>query len=82
LLFHKKKYVSSGSLSRLAWKRFRSNKAGYGAFLFIILSTLIAIGGYLISPDQTPMVNDQNLLLSLKKPGFSVPVLRIKKMKQ
>jgi len=79
LLFHKKKYVSSGSLSRLAWKRFRSNKAGYGAFLFIILSTLIAIGGYLISPDQTPMVNDQNLLLSLKKPGFSVPVLRIKK---
>ena len=33
--------------------------------------------GYWITPDKTPMVNEQNLLLATLKPGSSVPVLKV-----
>lgn len=39
---------------------------------------MIAILGYLISPDPTPFANDQYLELGLKKPGTSVVFLPVK----
>lgn len=39
-------------------------------FIFIVLCVLIAIPGYLITPDQTPMANDMHLEIAKKKPGF------------
>jgi peptide/nickel transport system permease protein len=73
--FKKKKYQSSGSLSSLAMRRFKRNKLAMGALLFILFTTLVAILGYLITPDSTPFANNQSLELATKKPGFSVLVL-------
>lgn len=49
------------------------------SFSFIILSALIAIGAYLITPDRTPMANRQQLELSMRKPGFKVQMLKVKR---
>jgi peptide/nickel transport system permease protein len=53
------------------------NRLALGSLIFIGFSFLIAISGYLISPDHTPMANRQNLLISMKKPGFKVKVIHI-----
>ena len=46
-----------------------------GALFFILFTSLVAILGYLITPDATPYANNQSLELATKKPGFSVLVL-------
>jgi len=46
-----------------------------GALSFILLMSLVAILGYLITPDTTPFANNQSLELATKKPGFSVLIL-------
>ncbi len=45
----------------------------------IIITVIIAILGYLIIPDSTPMCNTQILELSTLKPGSSVEVLKVRK---
>lgn len=45
----------------------------------IVLCMLIAILGFLITPDSTPDANDQLLELSKKPPGFEVQMLLTKK---
>ncbi len=55
------------------------NKIGMGSLWFIGLATLTAILGYLITPDPTPFANDQYLELGLKKPGFTVTMLPVRK---
>lgn len=79
MFFRKTKYESSGSLSILAWRKFTKNKLGMSSLFFIGLATLVAILGYLITPDSTPNANDQYLELGTKKPGFSVRMLRIQR---
>lgn len=49
---------------------------------FIIVSVLIALLGYLVTPDDTPDSNNMLLQLSIKKPGSSFTLLRIKKPEQ
>ena len=73
----KKKYYSSTSLSALAAKRFRRNKLGMAALFYIALSVLLALSGYLITPDKTPFANNQNLELATKRPGFEVKILKL-----
>ncbi|HNX86036.1 MAG TPA: ABC transporter permease [Bacteroidales bacterium] len=79
MLFKKQKNYTSLSLSSMAWIRFKKNRLGTGALVFILLFTLIAALGYLITPDPTPYANDQYLELGLKKPGFSVMMVPVKK---
>jgi peptide/nickel transport system permease protein len=79
LFFRKKIYQQTGSLSKLAWMRFCRNRLAFSSFLFIVLVTLIAIAGYWVTPDKTPMVNEQNLLLATLKPGSAVQVLKVRK---
>jgi len=79
LLFGKTKYVSSASLSVLAWRKFKKNKQGVWSLAFVVLTIIIAILGYLVTPDSTPSANDQHLELALKKPGFSVTMIPVKK---
>jgi len=74
-LFHKKEIVSASSLSILAWRRFRKDRLGFASLLLIALITVIAMAGYLITPDSTPFANDQHLELGTKRPGFSVMML-------
>jgi len=79
LFLRKKTYDSSGSLSRLAWIRFLRNRIAFGSLVFIGIVAFIAIIGYCVTPDKSPMVNEQNLLLATLKPGSFVPVLKIRK---
>ena len=79
MFFKKKKYYSSGSLSKLAWLRLRKNKIAVSSLIFILLAALIAVLGYLITPDSTPFANNQILEFSTKKPGFFSKVLLVRK---
>jgi peptide/nickel transport system permease protein len=79
LWFNKKKYVSTGSLGMLAWKRFRRSKIAFGSLLFIGVAILISFLGFIITPDHSPNANEQNLVLSTLKPGIRVPVLKVRK---
>lgn len=80
MLFRKKKtYFSSGSLSKLAWIRFKRNKLGMASLITILLTFLIAILGYLITPDSTPFANKQILEISTQKPWFSINTLLVRK---
>jgi len=79
LFLTKKKYDSSGSLSKLAWIRFRRNRIAFSSLVFTGLVAVLSVAGYLITPDKTPMVNDQNLLLATLKPGSGVDILKVSK---
>jgi len=77
LFLRKKTYDSSGSLSKLAWIRFRRNRIAFSALAFTLIVAFLAIAGYWVTPDKTPMVNEQNLLLSTLKPGSKVNILKV-----
>jgi peptide/nickel transport system permease protein len=79
LFLRKRKIDSSGSLSKHAWIRFRRNKVSFSSLLFIGLIATLSILGYWVTPDKTPMVNEQNLLFSTLKPGSEVIVLKVRK---
>lgn len=79
MFFRKKKYVASGSLSKLAWHRFLKDKTGFASLIVIVFSILIAILGYLITPDQTPYANTQTLEISTQKPCFKAKMLKVRK---
>ncbi|MBN2746380.1 MAG: ABC transporter permease [Bacteroidales bacterium] len=72
-----KNYISSGSVSKHIWIRFRKNKLGLIALSWILFSSIISILGYIITPDSSPFANNQNLELAAQKPGFSVQILMI-----
>ena len=78
MFFKKQIITSSGSLSSVAWKKFKKNFLGLGSLIFIGITALVALLGYLITPDHTPYANDQYLELGLKKPGFSVLMLPVR----
>jgi peptide/nickel transport system permease protein len=46
---------------------------------FIVFVTLVAVLGYLIMPDPTPMANNMTIQLSIKKPGAKFMMLRLRK---
>ena len=79
MFLRRKEYISSSSLSAQAWKRFRRDKVGFGSLIFIGLVFLIALLGYLITPDPTPFANDQCLEMGLKKPGYRAEFVLIPK---
>jgi len=78
IFYKKKSYEGVGSLSSLAWKRFKKDKLAMGSFLFVIFATLLATLGYLITPDSTPFANEQHLELAAKKPGYKVTMLKVR----
>jgi peptide/nickel transport system permease protein len=78
VIFKKRTVIDSGSLSALAWIKFKRNRLGFGSLMFIGFAVLLACLGYLITPDSTPYANDQYLELGLKKPGFSVTMLPVR----
>lgn len=72
----------TGSLTALAWQRFRRNKLGMFGITVIGVASLIAILGSLIRPDPTKHANDQILPIALKKPGFTVDILQVRKNRE
>lgn len=65
--------------SKRTWQAFKRNKIAVAGLVFIILTLLVAILGYLIMPDQSPHANNMTIQLSIKKPGTSFTMLRIRK---
>jgi peptide/nickel transport system permease protein len=61
------------------WKIFKRNKIAVAALAFIIITIVVAILGYLVMPDSTPMANNMAIQLSLKKPGSEFMMLRLRK---
>ena len=78
-MFQKKQYISSGSLSKLAFRKLLKNRFALVAMGFIVFLILVAVLGYLITPDPTPFANAQFLELNTKKPGFKVTMLKVRK---
>ena len=74
---NKKPVGKALSLSSLTLKRFKKEKMGIISLGFIVLVFLIAVLGYLITPDSTPYCNDQHLEVALQKPGFKVQMLQV-----
>ncbi|MGC9373864.1 MAG: ABC transporter permease [Bacteroidales bacterium] len=79
MLFTKKKVTINGSLDYLAWQKFKRNKFSLGGLVFILLMVVIAILGYLITPDKSPFANTQILEIAAKKPGFSCTMIKVRK---
>jgi peptide/nickel transport system permease protein len=61
------------------WKQFRQNNLALAGLAIIVITSLMAILGYLIMPDHSPDANHMSLPLSLKPPGFKYTVLKIPK---
>ena len=61
------------------WNRFKQNKLSLVGLGFIIFFLLIAIVGYLITPDSTPYANNQLLSIAAKPPMFKVKMALIRK---
>ncbi|MBL0132701.1 MAG: ABC transporter permease [Chitinophagaceae bacterium] len=63
--------------SRNAWKRLRRNKGAMFGIVIISISIIIAIGGYLFSPDSTPYANRMIVEIGGQKPGFTQSFLKV-----
>jgi peptide/nickel transport system permease protein len=77
--FFKKKKEENLSPGRIIWRKFRRNFTAITALSLITTSVVIAVLGYLITPDSTPFANDQNLELSAKRPGSKAQFLKVRK---
>lgn len=68
--------------SQRAWKVFKRNKSAVAGLAVIVITTMVAILGYLIMPDSSPDANDMTLQLSIKQPGSSFKMLALRKPEQ
>jgi peptide/nickel transport system permease protein len=73
------KHLAELTPSQRTWKAFKRNKIAVGGIVFIFLSVLTAVAGYLVMPDSTPFANNMDIQLSIKKPGSSFTMLHIAK---
>jgi len=73
----KKEEQRAVSLSALTWQRFKKERQGMIALGYIVFVVIIALLGYLITPDPTPFCNHQQLEIALQKPGFTVQLLEL-----
>lgn len=78
-MFRKKAFASSQSLQRITWKFMFSNRLALAATSCILLALLIAVLGYLITPDGSPFANNQYIEISAQPPGFRVNMLKVKR---
>jgi peptide/nickel transport system permease protein len=78
-IFHKRSHadMAGQKLDRLAWNRFRRNPLSVASLVVIGLFAVVAILGYLITPDHTPYCNQQYLELATLKPGSKATFLLI-----
>ena len=74
-----KRKRSSYSFSAMMWTRLRRNRGAMIGLYVIGFSIIIALLGYLITPDSTPNGNLQFPELNIKSPGFTMRFLKIRK---
>jgi len=76
--FKKKERFKNDSLYTITFQKFYSKKLNVFFLIFLVLIVLVSILGYLISPDNSPYANHQNIEIALQRPGFSVNFIKIK----
>ena len=69
--------ASDQSIGSAVWRRFRSNPLSVASLAVIAFFALVAVLGYLITPDHTPHCNQQYLELATLKPGSRATFLCI-----
>ena len=74
-----KRKSTSYSFTAMMWHRLRKNQSAMVGLIVIAFSILIASLGYLITPDSTPNANLQFPELNIKKPGFKMKFLKVRK---
>lgn len=79
--WRRKEEYKSQSLNAVAWRKFKGNPLGMASLIFIVLIAIVALLGYLITPDSTHFANRQNLSISLQKPMSKVQMLQITRNK-
>lgn len=79
--WRKKPLVSAASPSIKAWLRLKRDPLAIASGTLILIATIIAVLGYLITPDKTPMANQQYLELATRKPGTRVQFLKVMRNK-
>ena len=68
--------VNATSLNTKAWRRLKRNKSAMFGLGVIILSVLLSLFAYVISPDNSPSGNEQILQLETHEPGYRVVILK------
>ena len=71
--------IKSYSLQAMAWRRLRKNKPAVASLMFVIICIITSMFCYVIVGDNTTDSNTMIPQLSLKDPGFSIKVLKVKK---
>ncbi len=74
-LITKRRAPAGASLDSMAWRRFRRNPLSVASLVVIGLFLVVAILGYLVTPDPTPYCNQQYLELATLKPGSKATFL-------
>ena len=67
----------SFSFSLQIWQRLKKNKLAFAGLVIIFFSFIVALFGYLITPDNTPDADLQTVEIQAKKPGYSQLFLKI-----
>lgn len=70
------------SPSARAFKRFIRNRSAMVGMGIALLSVIVALLGYLITPDSTPFANEQILPINYKSPGFQIEMLKVRKNRE
>lgn len=60
-----------------SWRIFAKNKLSLIGLIFIVVITVLAIFGYLVTPDDSPMANEMHLELNIEKPGTSFTFIKV-----
>jgi peptide/nickel transport system permease protein len=71
--------MENRSPNQEAIRRLRNNRPAMFGFWFVVLTFVIAVLGYAITPDDTPDANDQIPTLALKNMGFDATLLKVRK---
>jgi peptide/nickel transport system permease protein len=74
-----KKMTKNASPNQRAWQRFKRNKPGVFGLFLICFALVLAIFGYLITPDSTPNANDQISEIRDAALGFEIQLLKVRK---
>jgi peptide/nickel transport system permease protein len=69
--------TTSFSYSKQIWKRLKKNKAALFGLVIISITTLVALFGYLLAPDNSPNADLQTVEIQAKKPGYKQLFLKI-----
>lgn len=75
----KEKPEKSFSLASFAWQRLKRNRLSMFGIGIIAIMMLISILGYLITPDSSPDAATHIEEISIRKPGFSCQLIKLRK---